>query len=77
VTGAVLWAAAAAVTVWSIGQLLAVWRDRPRPVRGADGRWRAPRPPHNGWGDRRPSGAAKRKGGMIRIWRAVPEERLF
>jgi hypothetical protein len=31
-------------------EVVALWRDRPRLVRGADGRWRAARRCRNGWG---------------------------
>lgn len=50
VFGWLIWCLAAVTSVWALWMLLCLWRDRRRPVRGADGRWRAPEPPRNGWG---------------------------
>lgn len=52
-TAALIWAVAVGVAVWAAGELLAVWHDRPRPMRDSDGHWKAPNPPRNGWGPRR------------------------
>lgn len=46
------------VTIGTVAVYVAVvdavdmWRTRPRPVRGLDGRWRAARRPSDGWGRR-------------------------